>query len=108
MPRVGESVAEPERYLHNNADKSRVLIDAALGHGVSDFIFSSTCAVYGLPQTDLLAETHRIALDAAVWAGKPPPDHLRVRVRVRFLPSRGACDGRRGELLCVRYSNGGD
>ncbi len=29
-----------------------------------------------------IAERHRIALDPAVWADKPPPDHLRVRVRV--------------------------
>jgi ATP-dependent helicase HrpA len=29
-----------------------------------------------------IAERHRIAIDPAVWADKPPPDHLRVRVRV--------------------------
>ena len=29
-----------------------------------------------------IAERHRVALDPAVWADKPPPDHLRVRVRV--------------------------
>ena len=44
--------AQPERYLHNNATKTDVLIDAALRHGVEAFVFSSTCAVYGLPQTD--------------------------------------------------------
>jgi len=58
---VGESVNQPERYLHNNAAKSDVLIEAALRHGVEVLVFSSSCAVYGLPQTDLLAETHRIA-----------------------------------------------
>ncbi|MBL9187160.1 MAG: ATP-dependent RNA helicase HrpA [Opitutaceae bacterium] len=37
-----------------------------------------------LPQAlvTVIAECHRIALDPAVWAGKSPPDHLRVRVRV--------------------------
>ncbi|MDP3069904.1 MAG: ATP-dependent RNA helicase HrpA [Opitutaceae bacterium] len=37
-----------------------------------------------LPQAliAVIAEGHRLALDPAVWAGKPPPDHLRVRVRV--------------------------
>jgi ATP-dependent helicase HrpA len=30
-----------------------------------------------------IAERFRVALDPAVWADKPPPDHLRVRVRVR-------------------------
>jgi UDP-glucose-4-epimerase GalE len=58
---VGESVREPERYLNNNAAKSDTLIDAALRHGVDALVFSSSCAVYGLPQTELLAETHPIA-----------------------------------------------
>src|SRR4029450_665678 len=58
---VGESVQQPERYLHNNATKSYALIDAALRHGIEDFVFSSSCAVYGLPQPDLLADSHAIA-----------------------------------------------
>ena len=58
---VGESVNQPKRYLHNNATKSDALIEASLRHGVDVLVFSSTCAVYGLPQTDLLAETHRFA-----------------------------------------------
>jgi UDP-glucose-4-epimerase GalE len=81
---VGESVAQPQRYLNNNAAKSRILIGAALRHGIEAFVFSSTCAVYGLPQTELLAESHRIApinpyaaskvsveraLEAAAWRG---------------------------------------
>ena len=48
---VGESVANPERYLVNNSAKSRVLINAAIRHKVEAFVFSSTCAVYGLPQS---------------------------------------------------------
>ncbi len=47
---VGESVVNPERYLVNNSAKSRVLIGAAIRHKVEAFVFSSTCAVYGLPQ----------------------------------------------------------
>ena len=58
---VGESVANPERYLVNNSAKSHVLISAALRHKVEAFVFSSTCAVYGLPQSERLAEAHRIA-----------------------------------------------
>lgn len=58
---VGESVREPERYLHNNATKTDALISAALRHGVEGFVFSSTCAVYGLPQEQRLDETHPIA-----------------------------------------------
>ena len=81
---VGESIAHPERYLANNAAKSRVLIGAAIRHKVDAFVFSSTCAVYGLPQSERLAEEHRIApinpyaaskasveraLEAAAWRG---------------------------------------
>ncbi len=58
---VGESVRQPERYLHNNVTKTQSLIDAALRHGVEGFVFSSTCAVYGLPQSEFLDEAHRIA-----------------------------------------------
>lgn len=58
---VGESVRQPERYLFNNAAKSEVLVEAALKYDVGAFVFSSTCAVYGVPQTRLLAETHPIS-----------------------------------------------
>jgi len=58
---VAESVREPARYQHNNVAKSHTLIAAAVRHEVEAFVFSSSCAVYGLPQTDLLAETHPIA-----------------------------------------------
>jgi ATP-dependent helicase HrpA len=30
-----------------------------------------------------IRERHRMGVSASLWAGKPPPDHLRVRVRVR-------------------------
>ncbi len=58
---VGESVQQPERYIHNNATKTDMLIGAAVRAGVDAFVFSSSCAVYGLPESEFLAETHRIA-----------------------------------------------
>jgi UDP-glucose-4-epimerase GalE len=58
---VGESVQLPERYLYNNAVKTDFLIAAALRASVEAFVFSSSCAVYGLPQSEFLAETHPIA-----------------------------------------------
>jgi len=91
---VGESVGQPERYLHNNATKSNVLIEAALRHGVDTLVFSSTCAVYGLPQTDLLAETHRIA---------PISPYAESKARVeRALAAAAACGLRSAAL---RYFN---
>jgi UDP-glucose-4-epimerase GalE len=58
---VGESVLQPERYIHNNATKTDILIGAAVRAGIDAFVFSSSCAVYGLPQSEFLAETHPIA-----------------------------------------------
>lgn len=61
-----------------------MLIGAAIRHEVEAFVFSSTCAVYGLPQSGLLQEAHKIApinpyavskasveraLEAATWRG---------------------------------------
>lgn len=44
---VPDSVSDPLGYYENNTCKSRTLIDAAIGLGVRNFIFSSTAAVYG-------------------------------------------------------------
>ena len=44
---VPDSVADPLAYYLNNTVKSRTLIAAAVRHGIANFIFSSTAAVYG-------------------------------------------------------------
>lgn len=55
---VGESVKEPLKYYHNNVAKTIVLLQAMIQHGISFFIFSSSCAVYGNPQKIPLTEEH--------------------------------------------------
>jgi UDP-glucose 4-epimerase len=47
---VPDSVRDPLGYYLNNTVKSRELIAAAVRHGVENFIFSSTAAVYGEPE----------------------------------------------------------
>ncbi len=54
---VPESVSDPLGYYLNNTVKSRALIAAAVAHGVKTFIFSSTAAVYGIPEHVPIAET---------------------------------------------------
>ncbi|MCP5433744.1 MAG: UDP-glucose 4-epimerase GalE [Alphaproteobacteria bacterium] len=54
---VGESMAKPLLYYLNNTAKSRTLIETAIAAGVPHFIFSSTCATYGMPECALLSET---------------------------------------------------
>jgi UDP-glucose-4-epimerase GalE len=46
---VGESVANPRKYFENNLLGGLKLLHATLDAGVRKFIFSSTCAVYGIP-----------------------------------------------------------
>ncbi len=54
---VPESVSNPLKYYKNNTAASRTLIEAAVNRGVRRFIFSSTAAVYGNPDTTPVAET---------------------------------------------------
>ncbi len=53
---VPESVEDPLKYYHNNTVKSRALIDAVTKAGVPHFIFSSTAATYGVPETSPVNE----------------------------------------------------
>jgi UDP-glucose 4-epimerase len=46
---VGESMANPGKYFRNNVANGLKLLDAAVAAGVRKFVFSSTCAVYGVP-----------------------------------------------------------
>ena len=46
---VPESVAQPLKYYGNNTCSTRALLQASLDHHVKNFVFSSTAAVYGMP-----------------------------------------------------------
>jgi UDP-glucose-4-epimerase GalE len=91
---VGESVREPERYLDNNATKTDVLIEAGLRHEIDAFVFSSTCAVYGVPQTERLTETHPI---------KPLSPYAESKARVERALTAAA--GRGLKAASLRYFN---
>lgn len=47
---VGESVTAPLKYYQNNVAATLTLLEAMLKHGVKKFVFSSTCATYGVPE----------------------------------------------------------
>lgn len=47
---VGESMAEPLKYYKNNLGTTLALIDVMLEAGVTPFLFSSSCTVYGVPE----------------------------------------------------------
>ncbi len=47
---VGESVTEPLKYYFNNVSATLHLLNAMLAAGVKKFVFSSTCATFGVPE----------------------------------------------------------
>jgi len=54
---VGESIRDPLKYYHNNAANTVNLLAAMQRYGVENFIFSSTAAVYGIPESMPILET---------------------------------------------------
>jgi len=55
---VAESVREPIAYYRNNVTGTLGVLEAMAAEGVKHFIFSSTCATFGEPQTVPMDETH--------------------------------------------------
>ena len=53
---VPESVALPLKYYGNNTCSTRSLLQASIDHGVAHFVFSSTAAVYGMPEDGYAGE----------------------------------------------------
>ncbi|MFE2044741.1 UDP-glucose 4-epimerase GalE [Streptomyces sp. NPDC059477] len=54
--RVGESVDMPLHYYRENVEGLRVLLEAVTAAGVTSFVFSSSAAVYGMPDVELVTE----------------------------------------------------
>lgn len=55
---VGESVQYPDKYYRNNVLGTLTLLEAMLAAKINKFVFSSTCATYGVPKTVPIPEDH--------------------------------------------------
>ena len=55
---VGESVAKPLEYYHNNITGTLILLEVMKKHGCKNIIFSSSATVYGLPQVCIYMLLH--------------------------------------------------
>ena len=55
---VGESVKQPAKYYKNNVSSTLNLLEAMLAANINKFVFSSTCAVYGMPKEIPMKENH--------------------------------------------------
>ncbi|MFI9722616.1 UDP-glucose 4-epimerase GalE [Streptomyces sp. NPDC052396] len=53
---VGESVEQPLRYYRENVHGLTVLLEAVVAAGIGSFVFSSSAAVYGMPDVELVTE----------------------------------------------------
>ncbi|MEU6369558.1 UDP-glucose 4-epimerase GalE [Streptomyces sp. NPDC046931] len=53
---VAESVAQPTRYYQENVGGLATLLEAVAEAGIERFLFSSSAAVYGNPDVDLITE----------------------------------------------------
>lgn len=58
---VGESVTDPASHYSTNVTGTLTVLEAMRAAGVDQIVFSSSAAVYGIPQTELVAESHALA-----------------------------------------------
>jgi UDP-glucose-4-epimerase GalE len=105
---VGESVENPRKYFRNNVLAALRLLDSAVEAGIRRFVFSSTCAVYGIPEKSPIVEQtprepvnpygcSKLFFENALEAYARPYG-LRS-VRLRYFNAAGADEsGRIGEL----------
>ncbi len=55
---VGESVSQPDKYYRNNVLGTLTLLEAMVAADIKHFVFSSTCATYGIPNVVPIPEDH--------------------------------------------------
>jgi len=73
---VSESVAHPERYYRTNVGGTLNLLDGMRAAAIPRLVFSSTCAVYGQPDTVPIAETAPTRPATAYGASKLAVDRM--------------------------------
>jgi UDP-glucose 4-epimerase len=54
---VGESMQNPSKYFRNNVANGLNLLDSMITTGMRQFVFSSTCAIFGPPERVPIDET---------------------------------------------------
>ncbi len=96
---VEESVKNPFKYYRNNVLGSLNLIEACMRSGVEQFVFSSTCALYGSPAENPIQETS---------ATNPLSPYARSKlITETFLRDGEAASGGGMRHVALRYFNVG-
>jgi len=100
---AGESMRFPERYFRNNSANALTLLEAALKRRIPRFVFSSTAAVYGMPERTPIEETDALAPVNAYGESKLVTERMlewfhRVHglryASLRYFNAAGAAGGR--------------
>ena len=100
---VPESVEKPLKYYRNNTANTRTLLECCLAAGVKNFVFSSTAAVYGIPEGGVAEETHADRADQSLWlvqadervdAARRRGGHAAALRRLAIFQCRGRGPGR--------------
>jgi UDP-glucose-4-epimerase GalE len=55
---VGAAVEHPAAFYQNNVAGTLAVLETVRRHGVTQIVFSSSCATYGIPQTTPISEDH--------------------------------------------------
>ena len=92
---VGESVVDPAAYYRTNLGGTLTLLDAMRRHGVPCLVFSSTCAIYGLPE--------RVPMDEDTPQAPISPYGAAKQMVERVLADYAAAYGLRA--IALRYFN---
>jgi UDP-glucose 4-epimerase len=66
---VPESVENPLKYYRNNTSNTRTILECCVAAGVRNFVFSSTAAVYGIPEGGIASEdTPTVPINPYGWS----------------------------------------
>ena len=92
---VGESVTDPLKYYRNNTAEPLTLLEVMQEHGCKAFVFSSTCATYGVPEAVPISESNPQA---------PINPYGRSKLMLEWILAD--CDRAWGlKSACLRYFN---
>lgn len=92
---VSESVENPDLYFRNNVDGTKNLLDAMQSADIQRLVFSSTCAIYGIPDEVPISESE---------SAKPISPYGDSKLQVeQMLAARSKSDGL--SSIALRYFN---
>lgn len=93
---VPESVDRPLKYYSNNSCKTRTLVETCIDRGVRHFVFSSSAAVYGQPETVPVPESEPT---------EPINPYGRTKLIAEWMLEDAASAHRNVEHASLRYFN---